>query len=198
MKREEVTRLQLRLGVTPDGILGRDTWRALFAKLGASVGVSVSLARGANVHLAAHDITTPLRIAHFTAQCVHETGGFRWFNEIWGPTPAQLRYEGRRDLGNTQAGDGRLYAGRGMLMLTGRANYTDMANKLGIDLVDHPDLAAMPAISVLIAARFWSDKNLNVSADADSIDIITQAINGGQTGSSDRKMWLAKCKGLLL
>lgn len=200
MNREEVTRLQLRLAVTPDGVLGRNTWRALFARFGdnVDVGKSVSLGRGAAVHLDAHAINTPLRIAHWLAQTAHESGGYRWFNEIWGPTEAQKGYEGRKDLGNVIAGDGKRFAGRGILQLTGRANYESYANKLGIDLVDNPELAAMPAISVLIAARYWKDRGLNELADADDITAITKRVNGGLNGLEDRKAWLGKAKALLL
>jgi putative chitinase len=67
------------------------------------------------------EVTTPLRQAAFLAQLAHESGQFRFMEEIWGPTPAQRRYEGRRDLGNIQPGDGFRYKGRGPIQITGRA-----------------------------------------------------------------------------
>ncbi|ULH18273.1 hypothetical protein MF271_22685 (plasmid) [Deinococcus sp. KNUC1210] len=71
-------------------------------------------------------IDMPPRLSHFLAQVTHESGGFRWMVEIWGPTPAQIRYEGRLDLENTEPGDGFRYRGRGPMMLTGRGNFRNV------------------------------------------------------------------------
>lgn len=81
------------------------------------------------------------KFAYILATAWHETGRFRWLREIWGPTPAQRRYEGRADLGNTQPGDGKRYMGRGLVHITGRRNYTDWAKRLGVDIVARPELA---------------------------------------------------------
>jgi putative chitinase len=89
------------------------------------------------------------RLAYVLATAWHETGRFKWLREIWGPTPAQKRYEGRADLGNNAAGDGKKFMGRGLVHITGRRNYTDWSRRLGIDLLKKPALAEeMP-----IAAR---------------------------------------------
>lgn len=88
-----------------------------------------------------------LGTAHF------ETGQFKWMREIWGPTPAQKRYEGRADLGNTQPGDGKRYMGRGFVQITGRRNYTDWSKRLGIDLVNKPELAEQPDIAAQIIVK---------------------------------------------
>lgn len=80
----------------------------------------------------------------------HESGRFQYMREIWGPTPAQKRYEGRKDLGNTVAGDGKKFMGRGFVQITGRRNYTDWGRRLGLDLLKEPNLAEKPEIAARI------------------------------------------------
>lgn len=80
----------------------------------------------------------------------HESGRFQYMREIWGPTPAQKRYEGRKDLGNTVAGDGKKFMGRGFVQITGRRNYTDWGRRLGLDLLKEPQLAERPEIAARI------------------------------------------------
>src|SRR3569623_1583144 len=90
------------------GALGRRTYTPLFNYMaGHDLGDrGKARGEGAAAHFAAYDITTPLRIAHFLAQAAHETMRFAYLHALWGPTPAQKRYEGRTDLGNTRTGDG--------------------------------------------------------------------------------------------
>lgn len=83
----------------------------------------------------------------------HESGAFKYMREIWGPTAAQRRYEGRKDLGNTVAGDGRKFIGRGFVQITGRRNYTDWSKRLGLDLLKEPQLAERPEIAVKILVK---------------------------------------------
>jgi putative chitinase len=132
------------------------------------------------------EIDTPLRQAAFLAQIAHESGELRWVREIWGPTPAQKRYEGRKDLGNTQPGDGRKYLGRGPIQITGRANYVKYGKLLGIPLEDQPVLAESFQEGFRIAACFWKTHGLNEKADAGDFRGITKAINGGYNGLADR------------
>lgn len=144
-----------------------------------------------------YEITSKLRLAHFLAQASHETCGFRYLKEIWGPTPAQSGYEGRADLGNCRPGDGRLYCGRGIFQLTGRANYARIGAALNLPLEVEPDLAADPAISTRIACLYWKRHNINAPADADNILLVTRLINGGENGLSDREACLARAKSAL-
>ena len=137
-------------------------------------------------------INTPQRIAHFLAQASHESGGFFYSHEIWGPTPAQLRYEGRLDLGNVRPGDGRRYAGRGPFQLTGRANYRTVGNHIGYPLEDQPELAAQIGVGSLVACDFWVTRfvSLNKIADRGGLSVvpaITRVINGGFNGLPDRQ-----------
>lgn len=144
-----------------------------------------------------YDIDTNLRVAHFLAQACHETQGFRYLKEIWGPTQAQQRYDGRKDLGNVRLGDGHLYMGRGIFQLTGRANYERVGTALGLPLVVEPDLAADPVISVRIACHYWSVHQINVAADANDIVRVTKAINGGLNGLEDRKACFVRARQVL-
>lgn len=95
----------------------------------------------------------PRKLAYILATAHHETGGFKWLREIWGPTKAQRGYEGRADLGNTVPGDGRKFAGRGFVQLTGRRNYADWSKRTGIDLLKEPDMVMEPAVAARILVQ---------------------------------------------
>jgi putative chitinase len=154
------------------------------------------------------------RIAAFLAQIAHETAELKYMEEIWGPTEAQKRYEGRKDLGNTQAGDGKRYKGRGAFQLTGRANYDRYGQLLKVDLVRNPEIAARPEYAFLIAGLYWRLNGLNGVADADfeadaalGIDDlvmgqdfrdITRKINGGHNGLVDRQKYYRKALEVLI
>lgn len=145
-----------------------------------------------NKYMPQYGINQPLRVAHFLSQAAHEAAGFKTLTEY----ASGAAYEGRRDLGNTQPGDGRRFKGRGIFQLTGRANYRIMGKRLGLDLEGNPELAADPTISVRIACEYWQTRNLNAYADADDVNGITRKINGGYNGLADRKRYLAKAKEL--
>lgn len=134
-------------------------------------------------------IDTPLRMAAFLSQLLHESGQFHFRSEIWGPTPAQNRYEGRRDLGNTRAGDGYRFRGRGWLQLTGRANYRTYGKQLGIDLENHPDWAAADDIAMRVAGLYWRLRGINKRADRADLEAVTRAVNGGLNGLSERRVY---------
>ena len=145
-----------------------------------------------NTAMSRYQIVGGKRIAAFIAQIGHESGQLKYVKEIWGPTAAQARYEGRADLGNTVQGDGSKYRGRGLIQITGRANYKACGEALGLDLINHPELLEKPQHACMSAAWFWASKGLNTLADAGQFDKITQRINGGQNGAADRQALYAK------
>ena len=133
---------------------------------------------------------TPLRAAHLVAQLAHESDRFRALEEY----ASGAAYEGRADLGNTEPGDGKRYKGRGVIQLTGRANYRRAGKYLGVDLERQPDLAALPAIAYQTAAHYWLDRGINAKADRDDIRGVTKLINGGTNGLRDRKVLISAAK----
>lgn len=149
-------------------------------------------------------IETPARAAAFVAQLAHESGQFRFMEELWCPTPAQRRYEPvstlAATLGNTETGDGRRFKGRGPIQITGRANYGRFGNLLGIDLVADPARAAQPELAFRIAGLFWSRKGLSELADQatdEAFREITRRINGGFNGLDDRRKFYAVARTVL-
>jgi predicted chitinase len=151
-----------------------------------------------NAALAEFAIDSAPRHAAFIAQLAHESGQFRFMEELWGPTPAQVRYEPRSSLaaslGNTQPGDGKRFKGRGPIQITGRANYRRYGGLLGVDLESDPQRAARPELAFRIAALFWSSNGLNELADeatSDAFKKITRRINGGFNGLADRQQFYA-------
>lgn len=146
--------------------------------------------------LANRHIDTPLRQAHFLAQIGHESGELRFRSEL----ASGEAYEGRRDLGNTQAGDGPRYKGRGLIQLTGRGNYAEYGRALGREqaLLEHPEQVADDfALAIDVAAWFWARRDLNTLADRDDLITITRRINGGLNGLDDRRRLLLRAKALL-
>lgn len=137
------------------------------------------------------ELTTPVRQAAFLAQIGHESRDLRFFSEIWGPTPAQREYEPPSALafrlGNSHAGDGFRYRGRGAIQLTGRENYRRYGALLGLPLEERPDVAERDDVAFRIAAAYWTTHGLNALADAGQFPRITRAINGGLNGEADRE-----------
>jgi len=140
-----------------------------------------------------YEINTPARLSAFLAQIGHESLSLKYTQELWGPTPAQKRYEGRRDLGNTEPGDGYRYRGRGLIQTTGRYNYGVLRDRFrarGVDCPDfevEPDTLSEPRWAAWSACDYWDWKNLNPIADSGNFTLITQKINGGQNGREDRE-----------
>jgi len=128
------------------------------------------------------DINTPARKRSFLSQIAHESGQLRYTQEI----ASGVRYEGRKDLGNTQPGDGARFKGRGLIQITGRANYTACMLALDIDCVDRPEVLEQPREAARSAGWFWRTHGLNELADLGDQVKVTRRINGGTNGLPDR------------
>lgn len=130
-------------------------------------------------------INTPVRMAAFIAQVAHESGEFLYVKEL----ASGREYEGRHDLGNVHPGDGARFKGRGLIQITGRFMYAQVAKALRIDCLNHPELLEQPANACRSAAWFWNLRHLSPLADHNSLHTfaeITQHINGGLNGEADR------------
>lgn len=127
---------------------------------------------------------TPLERAHFLAQTNHESGNFVYKEEIASGTA----YEGRKDLGNIQPGDGKRYKGRGYIQLTGRANYKKFGPVAGDDFEGNPTLVGSKYYADT-ACLFWKANKLGEKCKDSTtvtIKVITKRINGGYNGLDDR------------
>lgn len=153
--------------------------------------------------MAEFGINTPARQASFLAQLAHESGQLAYVRELWGPTPAQVRYErdftaawppkARTDrnqlpfdLGNSQAGDGSRFRGRGLIQITGRSNYAACGKALGLDLLAKPEMIEQTVNACRSAGWFWQSRGLNALADAGDQVAVTRRINGGTNGLAER------------
>jgi putative chitinase len=166
------------------------------------------------------EINTPARMASFIGQCKHESGNFSHLEENLNYSAVRLNqvfpnrftlakaqdcvakgkvaiaegmYGHRADLGNTKDGDGGLFFGRGLIQLTGRANYTSFATAVGKpEIIENPSLVATPEYACLSAGWFWSTRKLNDLADKGDYDLMTKRINGGTLGLAERKANIQK------
>lgn len=151
-------------------------------------------------------ITTPARQAAFLANVGHESGHLVYPREVWGPTPAQVGYEGRKDLGNLRPGDGRRYLGRGPIQVTGHFNYIATRDGLRKYLPNVPDFEASPELLELprwgayAAGLFWESHGINAFADAGDFDGVCDLVNRGRktqregdsNGYAERlQLWIA-------
>lgn len=156
-----------------------------------------------------YQINTPERQLVFLAQLGHESAGLFYTEEL----ASGEAYEGRKALGNTMPGDGVRFKGRGLIQITGRANYSDLSKAFNVDFISNPELlggknsksssAEQLKYSVLSAGWFWNTRQLNLVADKimlkkiSSLDdtedtnlqafiSVTKKINGGKNGLEDR------------
>ena len=160
-----------------------------------------------------YEINTPLRVAHFVAQCAHESGNFVFIKENLNYKAASLQktfpkyfptaelaaqyanrperianrvYANRMGNGDEASGDGFRYCGRGLIQLTGKDNYTFFAGSLDISVEEASEYLATFEGSAQSACWFWEQNNLNRFADANDVKGLTRAINGGYIGLEDR------------
>jgi putative chitinase len=198
---------QLKNGLTPDGVIGDKSWNKLFANSTENIIVLDSNLKLEKLKGIIPDnvisqipttadkfnITNTLRLAHFLSQCAHESGNFKWVTEF----ASGKAYEGRKDLGNTEPGDGVKFKGRGYIQLTGRANYTKFSQFCGEDCVVNPELVATKY--PMLSAAYFFDKNklwsiCDKGATDSDVKALTKRVNGGYNGLDDRlekfhKIW---------
>jgi putative chitinase len=155
-----------------------------------------------NEAMSLYGINTKARIASFLAQVGHESGRLHYVQEIWGPTPTQRRYEGRKDLGNIYPGDGSRFRGHGLIQTTGRFNHRRVTQRLrgkfpnlGVpDFEAEPTKLTLPRWAALSAADYWDMIGGNALADAGKFETLTRKINGGLNGYKDRLALLSSMR----
>lgn len=138
-------------------------------------------------------ISTPRRQAAFLAQVAHESGELQFVLEL----ASGDAYEGRRDLGNVEPGDGRRFRGRGLLQITGRRNYWRAGNALLIPATSSPAILEEPQWAAMSACWFWEVHGLSQLADDDRFFAITRAINGGYNGGDQRLKFFLRARSVL-
>jgi len=152
----------------------------------ASVNLIVKYAGTLAHQMPRFEISGRVRVCHFLAQILHESGELNYTEEI----ASGADYEGRADLGNTERGDGVRYKGRGLIQLTGRYNYRQAGKAMGFDYEGNPHIVAQLPHSVLVSCWYWQSRGLNALADKGDFDEIVRRINGGYNGYSDRWKYL--------
>ena len=223
-------------GLTADGIVGDGTWAKMFGGAApVAVAPAAPIANSGNLKLSKlkghipdaviamipdtaskFGINTPLRLAHFLAQCGHESGGFRATQENlnysakglmgifrkyfpnaslaaqYERKPAKIAarvYGGRMGNGNEASGEGYKFRGRGYIQLTGKENYTAFGKAIGEDILSNPDVVSSK-YALLSAAWFFTKNGLHKMADSGASDAvvtqITKRVNGGTIGLADR------------
>ncbi len=147
-------------------------------------------------------IDTPKRMAHFLAQIAHETNELRYVKEL-GNKAYFVKYDNgklKNMLGNLKDGDGYKYRGRGLIQITGRANYQAYQSSKYCtgDIMEHPELLEQPLGAVKSGMWWWWKHELNKLADSDSFVAITKVINGGTNGLESRRKYLKRAKAVII
>lgn len=209
-----------------DGDFGPMSMKALLDTVGRhGDGHQKALAEAMIVELPKANIVSRLALAHFVAQGAVETLGFMRLDEnlnykaarikaVWPsrfPTTAAAQpfaykpealankvYGGRLGNGPPSSGDGWRYHGRGLFMLTGKANYAAREKETGLPLVERPEIAAEPSTSVRIARLYWSARNIGPAAEADNLTLVRRLVNGGSHGLAEADTYLTRAKRMLV
>ena len=226
---EAVKSFQTKSGLTPDGIVGPNTWEKIMGQgiIAPQVapqvgGLNLDKLKG---HIpdaviaqipdtaAKFKIDTPLKLAHFLAQCGHESGGFKVTSEnlnysvdglkkifpkyfpgnlaeSYGRNPEKIAnkvYGGRMGNGAEGTGEGYKFRGRGYIQLTGKDNYTAFGKAINEDISSNPDVVSTK-YALLSAAWFFSKNCLHKCVDASDATVtsVTKCVNGGTIGLPDR------------
>lgn len=155
-------------------------------------GVTDELLEDLNRTLEMYEINTPERIRHFMSQCAHESAKGRYTKEL----ASGDAYEGRKSLGNTQAGDGRKYKGGGYIQLTGRNNYQKFADAMGDPEIINQGVDYVAANYPWSSAGYWWYSNgMNKLCDSGaSVETITRRVNGGTNGLAERQKYYEEAK----
>lgn len=132
-------------------------------------------------------ITDPIDQAAFLANGLHETMMLRYLREIWGPTPAQLKYENRPEMGNSKPGDGYRNRGGGFIHLTWGINYEKTGKAIGVDLKNHPELIESPVVACRSAGHFWYSHNISRVLKESGFKAAVKVVNGAYNGLDKRE-----------
>jgi putative chitinase len=162
----------------------------------SSEALRVKYLHGLQATLVKYDINAnPLRVAHFFAQIIHESGSFKYVRELASGADYDTGKKAA-SLGNTPEadGDGQKFKGRGFIQITGKANYLAVGKALQKDFITHPEELESPDFAALSAGWYWDTRKLNAFADKDDVLTITKKINGGTNGLEDRKKHLLIAK----
>lgn len=143
-----------------------------------------------NKYMKIYSIDNVNRIRMFIAQIGHESGQLRYTEEL----ASGEAYEGRKDLGNTEPGDGKKYKGRGLIQITGKYNYLEISKAFNVSFITCPPLLSEKEYAVKSACWWWKNHGLNEVADMCNLRRATKIINGGYNGLEDRKNLYERAK----
>lgn len=190
----------------------------------ADIAIVQAVAPVLDSHLGQYGVSTLLRRAHFMGQVAYESDGFRRLEEnlyythadriaaVWPKlkdraeslvrNPVALgnaAYANVLGNGDEASGDGSRFAGKSLIQLTGRANYTAWAHATGLDIVNHPELAAHPDNAAILALSYWASRGCSKPADLDDVKTVTRLINGAAlAGLQDRQTLTNDAKAIFL